>query len=158
MKRFSLLFLTKNQLKHKSKIAHALARVLGAKTLKIKLSDIEYKTKKSGAPYLFDKAHGKIIYTSITHTKNLIIAAISNKPVGIDVEYICERKNYKAISKRFFDKDIENTLDFLKLWTSFEAKAKKSEKGIAGGFDIVNNDDKIKFYTHKGFLICLAYE
>ena len=75
---------------------------------------------------------------SISHSGNLCAVAISNENIGIDVEFIDEKRNIDAVARRFFKEDENLTLKddtsrkkFFRLWTRKEAYAKFTGKGLA---------------------------
>lgn len=70
-----------------------------------------------GKPY----ANG--VYFSLSHSGKKGVVAISDSPVGADLEYIKER-DYPAISSRFSPREREEICsheDFFKNWTAKEA-------------------------------------
>ena len=70
----------------------------------------------------------KFIYSdinfSISHSKNLVLAAFDNAPVGIDIEFIKPRK-FAEIFK-YYNIDVENSSQeyFYRFWTEYEAGIK----------------------------------
>lgn len=70
-------------------------------------------------PYLTNLPY----YVSFSHTKGLKACAVSEKPVGVDVERMSLKRDFAALSGRFFAKG-EKTgkrYRFYKLWTAKEA-------------------------------------
>ncbi|MDD2530118.1 MAG: 4'-phosphopantetheinyl transferase superfamily protein [Bacteroidales bacterium] len=94
------------------------------------------------------------LHFSISHTKEYIAIAISNKPIGIDIEQ--ERKYKKEIVERFFHPKeaeylnslktpLEQNQAFTKIWTLKESYVKCTGEGIANNFKsfyISFKDDK----------------
>ena len=76
---------------------------------------------------------------SLSHIDHIAAAAVCDTPVGIDMEWLDDKRNVKAISSRFFSKDeqtnIANSSDplnsFFSAWTKKEAYAKLTGKGLA---------------------------
>lgn len=70
------------------------------------------------------------VFFSISHSKDIVLVAFNNENVGVDVELIRNRSNYKAIMERFGEKIDNPTLeDFYKFWTLYESEIKlNSEK------------------------------
>ena len=103
---------------------------------------------KNEKPILKDCSH---IHFNISHSKNCITFAISNKSVGIDVEYLNENFNYRSIieacftvSEIYFIKESPKPVrDFFKLWTRKEAFLKAIGKGL--------NDDMNKLNCLSSF-------
>lgn len=68
------------------------------------------------------------LFFSVSHSKDVVLVAFNNKNIGADVEYIFERKNFKAIMERLGEK-VENPTceEFYRFWTLYEAKVKLNE-------------------------------
>ncbi len=97
------------------------------------------KKNESGAPYCEN------YFVSISHTDGVVMLALSDKPVGIDVE-----KADRKVPVQM--KDVFN-------WTAYEAKCKLSGEGIklsevrAGG----DYTDGVSFHSFlKGYVIAVA--
>ena len=97
------------------------------------LCDIEiYKTDK-GKPLI----KGDNLFFSLSHSCSIAICALSDKPVGVDVQIVKCIKN--DVAKKYFtqsENDIlnnsENKKDtFFRLWTAKEAYSKLTGDGIA---------------------------
>jgi 4'-phosphopantetheinyl transferase len=105
------------------------------------LSSSEFQIKKTdqGKPFLpaFPE-----FYFSVTHSKTMIMIALSRGPVGIDLERVRELPVI-PIAQRFFspqelfflqdEKPQQNQKIFFKLWTAKEAALKADGAGIAFG-------------------------
>lgn len=67
---------------------------------------------------------GNLVF-SISHSNDIVLVAFNNKNVGVDVEYIKERDNFKEIMTRYGEV-VENpsSLDFYRFWTLHEAEIK----------------------------------
>lgn len=112
-----------------------LAKIAVKKAFGIDIADqsISYSMKKK--PYL---ENYKNVYFNISHSYNRIACAVSDKPVGIDIEKI--RKYNKSVAKRVCSKNeldkIEISVDkddkFTQIWTKKEAVLKMSGSGIVG--------------------------
>ncbi len=102
------------------------------------LSSVAFSER--GAPQVI-ASPGTSLYISIAHTDNLVAAALSDHPVGIDIEELSPRKNAKALAQRWLHaadvaavasaEEEEQTPLFLSLWTKHEATAKREGTGIA---------------------------
>lgn len=121
-----------------------------------------------GKPYFSDYPH---FHFNISHTSKLLAVAFSNRPVGVDVEYVRNAK--ESVAKRFFHEEEywrlmqqpeERRADyFTTLWVLKEAYVKCTGTGIANQFDkfnIVIKDGqvevkggealvKLTFFKHK---------
>lgn len=85
-------------------------------------------------------------FVSISHSGDMVAVCTSDKPVGIDIEKIDERKNLEKLSNRVFrGKELETFNNnptpeqFYEIWTQKEAYSKIDGQGvneIMKGFDI----------------------
>lgn len=116
----------------------------------LKIDDnIEVIRDMSGKPY----AAGCDINFSIAHSGEYIVAAVSENPVGIDIEKIRDR-DYQKIAERYYNRDEivevreKGLTHFYTLWTMKEAYGKlkgnlmngmKSLKDIQGEGYIINH-------------------
>lgn len=79
---------------------------------------------------------------NVTHSKKMIMVALSRGPVGVDLERMREL-DVVAVAKRFFspqellllqeESEAQNQPTFFKLWTAKEAALKADGGGIASG-------------------------
>ena len=99
--------------------------------------DYKIKYQKKGKPYFKDY---KELNFNITHSGKYVACAISDTPIGIDMEG--NRKDVCSVARRFFNKDesewvcmaeseSEQKERFLKIWTFKEAYSKMTGDGIA---------------------------
>lgn len=85
---------------------------------------------------------------SLSHSADLVICAVSDKPVGCDVEKV--RKTQTNVAERYFSRaerkylgrfvEGEYDKEFLRLWTMKESYAKMTGEGMAltlGNFEIL---------------------
>lgn len=114
--------------------AHSGLREILAKYVYQNPKEIIFDKTISGKPYLKKFPD---IHFNLSHSEEIALCAISNNPVGIDVEYLNKNIDYVNIAKRFFSPDeiIKTKLDFFTLWTQKEAYLKSQGKGIAGGLE-----------------------
>ena len=85
-------------------------------------------------------------FVSISHSKDIIAVCKSDKPVGIDVEFMSTDRDYSKIANRFYKgKELEyynsspTSETFYEIWTKKEAFSKISGQGtieIFEGFDV----------------------
>ena len=134
--------------------ADLLVRVAICQDLNIENSDIEFGTNDYGKPFL---TSNQDYYFNVSHTHNMIAAAISNNPVGVDVEEIKEID--LGIAKRFFTGQEQNYIDksqnniyerFFEIWTKKEAYIKCTGKGLSAplnSFDVTDKSLSKHFYT-----------
>ena len=90
-------------------------------------------------------------YVSISHSKDMIGVCKSDKPIGIDIEFMATDRDYKKIANRFYKgKELEHCNSFptaeafYEIWTKKEAFSKISGQGaieIFNGFDVFSLED-----------------
>ena len=90
-------------------------------------------------------------FVSISHSGDMVAVCTSDKPVGIDIEKIDERKDINKLSNRVFrGKEMELFKSsptpelFFEIWTKKEAYSKIDGQGvneIMKGFDIYELED-----------------
>ena len=89
---------------------------------------------------------------SLSHSGNLVVCAVSNKPVGCDVERL--REAPRGVAKRCFSEgeqaylsqfsEVEYDREFFKLWTMKESYVKMTGEGMAqtlGTFEVVVGEE-----------------
>lgn len=90
-------------------------------------------------------------FVSISHSGNMVAVCTSEKPIGLDIELIDEKRNLEKLSKRVFcGKELEifnnspTVEQFYEIWTKKEAYSKIDGQGvneIMSGFDIFDLQD-----------------
>ncbi|KUO64335.1 MAG: peptide transporter [Gracilibacter sp. BRH_c7a] len=97
-----------------------------------------------GKPHLRDYTD---VHYNISHTKGAIVCAVTDKPVGVDIERI--RKVNERIVERYFTRNEQNYIfsrienqdeRFTEIWTKKEAYVKWRGKGMTipfGSFDVL---------------------
>ena len=88
----------------------------------------------------------KFKYISISHKDNLVVVAASDYPIGIDIEKISEKRDWKLMAEFMGIKNIDSCMDFYKQFTLAEARFKM------GNASIVNK----MFYKTGEYIICVA--
>lgn len=114
-----------------------LSRVAVNYVFGIPLRELVYKTTEAGKPYL-EKYNS--IHFNISHSNNVVICAVSNTPIGIDIQYM-KSLNIELFTKRFFSEQEQEKIlkskvqkhEFFKLWTKKESFIKYADLRIAGG-------------------------
>lgn len=93
------------------------------------------------------------IHFNLSHCKEAVVCAISDRPVGVDVESVRE---YKDSLARYTMNDMELRLietsdrpdaTFIRLWTMKEATMKLSGQGITNDMKDVIDQDRLKYTT-----------
>ena len=102
-------------------------------------TNLKIAYKKSGAPFLIGPNKKRLPYfISVTHCGELIAMALSECPVGIDLEKIRLPAHWKKIGERVFSIEDRSRIQkssskdsaFIKAWTKKEATVKAFAKGI----------------------------
>lgn len=104
-----------------------------------KFDELSFAVEKNGKPYVTDN----IFYFSLSHSGDYAVCAISDTPVGVDIEL--DRPLPEDVQKRFASNILE--------WTKKEAKGKLTG---AGFFDKSENNH---VYFHKktdGYIITVC--
>lgn len=121
-------------------IGEILKKSVIKKTFDIDFLKQKFALLENKKPYIPDYPD---IHFNISHSGEYVAVALSEKPVGVDIEKIKEY-NYDVLKRVCNEKEliqIEESLDkaseFIKLWTQKEAVLKMKGCGIAKG-DIKN--------------------
>ncbi|MFM8454157.1 MAG: 4'-phosphopantetheinyl transferase family protein [Gammaproteobacteria bacterium] len=121
--------------KHQYLITRAVTRIILGAYLKIQPQALEFSVTEHGKPYISNLNLKDQLFFNISHTKNLIVWAISKKiELGIDVEYKLKPVNYLKIAKALFGteqiailnqlKNLDLRDKFFEFWTKKEALIK----------------------------------
>ena len=103
-----------------------------------------------GKPTIAD--HPEIFF-NLSHCREAVACAVSDKPVGIDVESV---RSFKESLVRYTmnDEEVEQIMTaprpevaFIRLWTMKEARLKLTGEGINDNLKTVLNETDIKKYT-----------
>ena len=93
------------------------------------------------------------IFFNLSHCREAVACAVSDKPVGIDVESV---RSFKESLVRYTmnDEEVEQIMTaprpevaFIRLWTMKEARLKLTGEGINDNLKTVLNETDIKKYT-----------
>ena len=135
-----------------------LKYVLGSRGLS--MEDISYG--QNGKPQIQE------LYFNLSHSKDIVICAVSDKNVGCDVEAIATVK--EGIAERFFTENENNYLksfkaeekvsEFFRLWTIKESYMKLTGEGMSlplQDFD-VNMSNPVKIYRNSELCPCHVKE
>lgn len=109
---------------------------------------------KYGKPYLKDYPNTNY---NISHTKDVIVCAVTDKPVGVDIESV--KPFNRRIVERFFSQNEQDYIfapkeaqneRFTEIWTKKEAYIKWLGKGMAipfESFDVLSFKKTPKLYS-----------
>ena len=83
--------------------------------------------RENGEPYLPNSPY----FISFSHKDEVAVAALSDSPIGVDVENVLIPRNVQRLSRLFHESEAPESLyDFYRLWTSKEAIGKREGTGI----------------------------
>jgi len=128
-----------------------LLELLGAVSPTLDYTTPEFTYNEYGKPFL--KGRNDLQF-SISHTKNAIAVALSNEPVGLDVEQIRHpsdsllRKTMNEQERQRIASSGNPDAAFTALWTQKEAVLKLRGTGIVDELHDVLTDDTIFLETH----------
>lgn len=145
--------------------ADHLIKVALGEAIDIPPNKVEIQLSPSGKPYV----EGNPVYFSVSHSENLVACVVSDRPVGIDVEFvrpiapsiqerICTDAELKHL--RSFKNDEERNLRFFTLWTRKEALFKRNGTLPRNDRenDVLTPDDDLIFQTRirSGYVISVV--
>ena len=115
-----------------------------------------------GKPYLKDID----IYFNISNSKNVSVCVISNREVGVDIQYktykeSLKNKVFNNKEQELLDKSIEKESVFTKMWTIKESYVKMKGIGLSYGLnnvDTLSLKNNIKLLNYKNYIICICFE
>lgn len=141
-------------------IGEILTRVKIKKIFGIDIVEQEFAYSEHGKPYLMGYSN---VHFNVSHSGGYVVCAVSDKPVGVDIqkieeynpdvaEIICNEKEMEQIGH-----SLDKASEFIKLWTQKEAVLKMHGTGIASG-NIKNclTNQNVKFQRIGDYLICYA--
>ncbi len=130
-----------NKITNEKRKTEYLAGIIAAKIMYASIelldeyTDIEIKKTPKGQPYFYnritkEKSNWKL---SISHSHDFAIAAVSEQPIGVDIEKIEERKE-SFYREAFTPKEQQNITNDMKkgttYWTAKEAVSKALGEGL----------------------------
>lgn len=87
-------------------------------------------------------------YISLAHSGPYVVLAVSDTPVGVDIENTARDRDFDALSKRFgWSLTGDKRFDFYRAFTRYEARYKLGEE--KGDFGDI-------YYSIKTFIICIT--
>jgi len=152
--------LKKKPAKKLSIAAGELVRNAISEEFNIEKDKIRFCVGKNGKPY----TKSAEVEFSISHSKNIAVCAISDKPVGIDVEYIhgvnlsIVQKCFARDEQNYVFEDREKTRQrFFEIWTRKEAYVKLHGTGVSHfpEFSVMGNED-IETYVKNRYVVSVA--
>lgn len=124
------------------------------------ISDYEIIYNEYNKPYLKNEK----IYFNISHSNSTIVLVISDKEIGVDVEYFVYKE---SIVRKYFTNNEQNEIlnstnkvyDFTRIWVMKEAFVKM--KGIGISYGLINVDttkikEQIELIENEKYLIAIC--
>ncbi len=142
--------------------AYDFLKTLSSEKHNIKKSEITVLRTRKGKPY-FENL--KDFHFNIAHSGDIQAVAISDSPVGVDIEII--KSPDLRVAKRFCKEEYDyimsgnSTLRFFEIWTKKEAFLKYKGDGISGGLKICNTfspEVPITTYNFDKFILSVCSE
>ncbi len=122
-------------MKNESARCSSLSSLLALKSLLPEVcDDLTILRTENRKPY-FSKYP---LHFSLSHIDGISVCAISDAPVGVDIEWFDQERSFIDVSRRFFSPDEQKLIeesqapafDFYSLWTKKEALAKLTGEGL----------------------------
>ena len=117
-----------------------------------------FKTEKHGKAYISNHEN---IHFNLSHSGKVVLCAISDREVGIDIEYIDPEIDLNIAKHYFYNSEYENIMkaenrfeEFFKFWVLKESYMKYTGLGMnleLDSFEILI-DDEIKLKSDNGHL------
>ena len=142
-----------NSIKNPSHKAESLAALVALNDMAQDSSeDLTVSRTDNSKPYFKSSA----LQFSLSHSGRLSVAALCERPVGIDVELLDKSRNNEKLIGRFFseeEKEIlyssaDSSLSFYSIWTKKEALTKISGDGLSG----IKEKNSISCFSHQYLL------
>lgn len=148
-----------------SVLGEALARKAICESLGIAERDIEFGRTENGKPF----CRNGDIHFSISHSKDMVICALNNAPIGVDIEFIrpidfritkfaCSLQEEEFLAEATDENEKQER--FFKLWTAKEAFIKFHGLVLADIKDISYEEIKNRcdIYTFDGYIATVYRE
>lgn len=144
--------------KKRTVAGEALARRAISEWCNVPEESICFKKHQNGKPFVC----GLNAEFNISHSGDMVVCAVSDKPVGIDIERI--RQVNLNLAKRIcteeelnyiFSSESEQSMRFFKIWTTKEAYAKYTGEGISQISRSIANDVLITQPEIEGYFITI---
>lgn len=133
-----------------------LIRILACKNKNIKNVNIVFDKSVYGKPFLIGYPD---FYFNISHTRNAIVVAISDYPIGVDIESIKKAEleiaqNFFCATEFLYITNSKNDMDkrFYEIWTKKEAYLKYIGRGLSlpmNLFDVLSDAIALNMITFE---------
>lgn len=115
---------TYQNIKEQSQAGRALLDFVLREYYDLDLSCLKELRGERGKPYFA----GNPVYYNISHSSGVVVLALSDAPVGVDVEV--KRKIRRKIGERFLGISTDDPLELLRAWTRRESYGKMTGEGF----------------------------
>lgn len=125
-------------------IFHGFMRTVLANYLNMEPASLQFQEGDKGKPYLDDNAgNSQSLQFNLSHTQDVALLAVTQgSEIGIDIEHIERKTDWKGVCRRFFTKAEQYALfslptealqerAFYELWTRKEAYMKVLGSGLS---------------------------
>lgn len=150
-----------------SLFAEIIVRIIICQKLNVNNSKLVFEKNEYGKPYI--KGYTNLYY-NISHTRNAIVVAFSDKPVGVDIEKVKHIES--QIAKRFFTFEEQMYISkypekidkhFYEVWTKKEAYIKYLGQGLSiklNSFNVFSNviSKQIKSFEIDDYIVSVCSE
>ena len=130
--------------------ARAALRVLLARYLCVRPSDVAFAYNEFGKPSLAPGLHSHRLEFNVSHSEDLALLAFSRgRALGVDIEHLSARPDFEKLARRYFSPAEVRSLEevpaperlgaFYRCWTRKEAYIKAKGKGLSislSSFDV----------------------
>ncbi|MBQ4119236.1 MAG: 4'-phosphopantetheinyl transferase superfamily protein [Clostridia bacterium] len=149
------IYILKNNTDH-----YGFVKQLAAEKNNIEKSELILSKGNHGKPYFENLPD---FHFNISHSGNFQVIAISNRPIGIDVERL--KSVNPNVAKRFckdeygYITECDSDYRFIEIWTKKEAYLKYLGEGLHGGlnsFSALKTDIPIKTFKKGDYIISVC--
>lgn len=89
-------------------------------------------------------------YISISHSEDMVLLAVSDTPVGVDIEL--EREVHPKVAQRMFSsKELASGYPIMQLWVRKEAMLKKLGTGLKGAENEITDHEFLSIPHFEGY-------
>ena len=146
-------------------VGDILAKAAIQKVFGIAVADMKFEVGEFGKPFLVSH---KDVYFNISHSGNIVVCAVHDKPVGIDIQKMND-VNFESIAKRVFTKNEQDVFfstpqetqkeQFYKTWTAKESYIKFLGTGVRDlEKEIDENCNIDSSREFDDYMLCICYK
>lgn len=150
--------------RRRSLAGYMLARRYTAAFCNKKPEEMEFDFGEHGKPFV---VNGRVHY-NLSHCQNYVVLAVSEKPIGVDVEVVREFSALVA-QKKFTEQEVEYIAAagregrsmqqaFYEIWTAKEAYLKYTGEGLYGGLNALTLKAENNHLVPENQAVQLSYD